>query len=217
MAFKVVLPSSAASGKVGINYTSTYPCLSEENDFIPVKCLMDGEILTSKKTGKQSFLYQLNVPLKQNFTTGKFASFNQNLLSGNNWMKIKHVNLINRTYFGSAGIVVYICEDPYEVIPLMVMCVRTSKLFSLSKDESDLSKFCLLVDNSFINDEHHHKLFRNVKTYINETANEVDVLYTNNLKGLCLHSAEVKMPKFATITEVLQYSKSVNAELVENL
>lgn len=216
MSFIVKMPN-LTTGLPGVDYISSYPCLSDDNDFIPVNSLVDGEILTMKGATNRSFLYQLNTPIRYYQNIGRFNQFIENLEYGSKgWVKLRRADLVDVMYYGNAGTLVNFGED-YHAKPILLMCVRTSQLWSLKKDANETEKFTLLVDNC-INTPLHSKLLRNVKSYLQKVQEGgINILYTNNIESMCLCHRPVEKPKFATVTEMLGYSKTITEQVVQNL
>lgn len=199
-------------GHEGIDYTSFFPSLSENNEYIPIRTLMDGELITFKKSGKKNFLYKLCIPLDIG-TTGRVSRFCANLFT-TGWFKIQNLN-ITQPYFSTLGMVFHIREEDFTVTPLMALSVKSSQLFNIDRRNPNPNQFCLVIDNKFISHEEHFKVFRNVnKQYIEEASYEVDVLYTNDLMRLCFNSSKLSLPKFPTMIDTINHMKDINKELI---
>lgn len=204
----IKLPSSSIYGQDGANFTSVFPSLSQDNEYIPVRTLMDGELITFKKSGRKNFLYKLCIP-NDISVTGRVSRFCFNLFE-TGWFRIQNMN-ITQPYYSTCGMVFHIKEDDYTVTPLMALSVKSSQLFNVDRKNPDPNQFCLVIDNSFITNDEHFKVFRNVnKQYIEVAGSQIDVLYTNNLMGLCFNSPKLSLPKFATFAETVNHMKDVN-------
>lgn len=198
---------------IDTNYLSVNPTLANDNEFIPIHSLSDGDLITSKKTNEKTFVYKLNIPITGVDTYKRVSDFCK-LLNSNNtgWGTLSVPNIINK-YFAHNGILLYVTGE-LSVIPLLVVGVKTKYLFDIKREAPDPSKFSLVIDRSLINDEEHKKLFRNIKReYIDIMDSHIDVVYTNNLLKLCYNPDSITTPRFSTVVEMMNHSKTVNEAL----
>lgn len=211
----VRIPNIRYYGAREVSYVEDYLSTTEENDFIPIITLNSGELTTIRNTGYKIFSYSLQVPAEDLYRVRKFTDFGSHLLhGGSSWYRIAHSTLI-KTYIGTSCTVIYIQDEPFQLVPLMVMTVKRRYLFQLNPRNPNPVHLCLLIDNKFINDEEHFKLYRATKKHCIDTLEkEIDVLYSNNILDLCFKQKELKLPKLTTITEILEHTNSIN-EIVQ--
>lgn len=188
-----------------------YTALSDDNDYIPVSSLSTGYrlILRSRKT----FMYGLPV-LHWGAGMRKIHLICQQLSQRVNGL-CSSGTVFKRCYLVGNGVVLWRRNEDYRDIPLLLLCVKKDYLFSIDKDNPNPSQFALVIDRSFITDEEHFKLYRNVKRiYIDEIEQYLDVVYTNDIVNRCF---EVSLPKpgYKTITEMLNGFKQVNKLVVK--
>lgn len=200
------------------NHYSDYTSISEENEYIPINSLSHGDLYESN--GKRIFIYQLVVPFDGDITVRRITGFCDYMMGRgsyiNYWVKLKHLTVINRTYLASAGTIVYRDDVLGKFIPLMVVAVRREFLFSINRQNPDISQFVLLIDKSFYNDAEHYKLYRSVlKYYENIISKDIDVLYSNDIMRLCYNPGKpIELPKFKSVIEMKASFASINS-LVE--
>jgi len=212
----LAIPNSTR-GNLEETYITEYTSLLEDNDFIPIHSLRDGELITNRVTGYKNFLYHLTIPMVYVSLVRRINTFCGRLFNNsvNDWYKLVHTN-ITRRYIVNSGMLVYLQEEPFKVVPLIVMCVKRKDLFNISSINPDISKFCLLVDRKLILDEEHFKLYRNIKKYyLNLIETQIDIMYSQDITQLCYKGAEMSIPKFNTIVETLDYINS-NNQIVSN-
>lgn len=219
MALVVTLPRNPTPSYSldGVNFVSTIPVLSDDVEFIPICTLADGEVLTYKKSGKRSFLYSLKVELFCN-QTHKFVDFCRNLHTNRHSSYRMETISLKHKYIATYGTILQLQEEPFEVIPLMSMCVKQRYLFELNRRNISMRHLTLVIDKKFINDEEHFKLFRNVnRLYIEEVMKHIDVLYTDDITETCFKSPKINLPKFATMQENIQYMKDINKVVAKSV
>jgi hypothetical protein len=212
--------SNGVHGFIETQHITEFTSSSEESQFIPVNSLIDGELINFKN--RRTFIYSLALPIPniRDFRKAKkFSTFCKVILGERDigsWSSIEHRSLI-KTYICCHGIILCVEEFPVKIFPLMVMSVKKDYLFSFSKDNPEPNKLCLVIDNSFINNPEHFKLYRNVKKYyIDDMEEKIDSHYTHNIMDSC-YKAEITLPKFKTIPDMIKHTNSINEVLTKSI
>ena len=125
------MPTFGMSGQDGLHFTSVFPSLSSDNEYIPVCSLMNGELITFKKSGKKNFLYRLCIPNSIS-VTGRVSRFCANLFQPGGFFRIQNLN-ITEPYYSTQGMVFHIREEDFTVTPLMVLCAKSNQLFNIDR------------------------------------------------------------------------------------
>ena len=201
-----------------VKFMEDYFSMSEDNDFIPIWSLTNGDLVI-KPTGEKHFLYNLTTPVDRVAITTKLSYFAENLFSNRAYeWKVLHHSTIKRRYYSHNGILLYIQDSPFKVVPLMVLAVKKRYLFSIDKNNTDISHYCLLIDNKLLEDDEHFKLYRNIKKhYLSVISKDIDVMYSNDITKLCYNQRKLDIPKFTTITQTIEYLRGLNDVLLSNL
>lgn len=213
--FRIVIPPSAINGYDSNGVISQFPSLADDNDYIPIHSMMDGEVIKAAEDDYKNFFYELSVTTNSVSRVRKFSSFAQNLFTSNSsyvrWLEINHPTLIRR-YIGTGGLLIHLETDPvFKATPLIVLAAKKRYLFSINKTAPDPSQFCLLIDRRLILDEEHFKLYRNIKKhYVNIMEQHIDSMYSYDITKICFRRRDLSMPKFKTITEMMNYTQSIN-------
>lgn len=198
-------------------YIHSHDTLSINNDYVPTYSLMDGIMISGTRKVLQ---YGLGYKSSRIHQKSKFSDFAAHLYFGihDHWIQLSNSSIGNK-YIAKGGILIH--EDYNEELksvatPLMMMTVKTRHLFDIKKGEFKPYQFCLLIDKSFSNPEH-FQLFRNLKKYyINIAGKVVDVMYCNSIIET-VFSNPVRLPRFATIAEAVEHTKSMNQLILNNL
>lgn len=203
----LLIPSSSYT-RYGLE---DYLCSSDDNDFIPVNSLCDGEriIIKSGKTERTSFNYSLIAPTFEEVSiTRKITTFCQALGIVRPTPILMQDAIIK--YVATYGSLVYYQEQPFKLIPLVVLAVKKRYLFSLERNNLNPSHFCLLIDKKCITDDKHFKLYRNVKKHYIDLIGDIDIMYCTNLTQVCYKERPISLPKFKSITEMTEHLDSIN-------
>lgn len=218
-------------------YSSAGSCLSFENEYVPVLYLKDGELITSINSNSPSvFIYNLIVKQPScapsitainnycKYIVGR-NTYNSNVVYGD----FKRFDIpvgeyrISNHYVGTNHFIACFGQTN-RTIPQVLMClaVRRDKVINLVKngyreETIDKNDLVLLIDNSFIRDEIHFKLYRNIKRSYIDNIKDFDVLYTNNLHALCFNEFRITPPRFRTILESQEYSQRITELVREQL
>lgn len=218
-------------------YSSAGSCLSFENEYVPVLYLKDGELITSINSNSPSvFIYNLIV--KQPICAPSITAINNycKYIVGRNtdnsntvYGDFKKFDIpvgeyrISNHYVGTNHFIACFGQTN-RTIPQVLMClaVRRDKVINLVKngyreETVDKNDLVLLIDNSFIRDETHFKLYRNIKRSYIDNIKSFDVLYTNNLHALCFNEFRITPPRFRTILESQEYSQRITELVREQL
>lgn len=199
-----------------------YPSLSIDSDYIPINSLSDGECIINKATGSKLFLYSLHLPSSNYFfSVRKFTIFCANISNIRNidtWFEL-FIRDITKRYVGNYGMIVNIEDNPMKLVPLMLIAVKQRYIFNISREETDLSKFALIINRRFIDDESHFQVYRNIKRlYIDPVfEGKLDIVYTNDIIRLCYGNQSLSLPKFKTINEMVNHTKSINSLISQTL
>lgn len=198
-------------------FIQSNPCLASDNEFIPVTCLKGADVFTKESTGDKNLFYNLTFPIPASLSnyTARFGAFCDFMVSERNWIKIRKADVTGQ-YLSRAGSLLHI-NSSLEATPLMLLCVKSKKLFTVNRAAPDKKDFCVVVDRKLIfGSEENNKIYRNVnKLYLSlAEAQGIDVLYTNNLIDVCFNAPYLKLPKFKTINEVIAYTKNISQLLL---
>jgi len=198
------------------NCIFTNPSLCEDNEYIPIHAMKDGELTINEITGQKSFFYGFIVPehIVCNYTR-KFSDFAANMSKhGLYWCRLNHLSVrgSNGIYYSNNGILLYKNTVSNIVTPLIIMTVRKRYLYSVDVNNIDDSQFCLLIDKKLsAEDSPHYNVYRNIKKYyINTIEKSVDYLYSSDIMKLCYNEVILKLPITNTVTEMIEEMNSIN-------
>lgn len=203
------------------NKEKLYSALSEDNEYIPIQCLKNGEILKLTDRERKILVYSLPVPTLSSAGVTSLINrfcgvlFKMRRTETGSWTTISDRVMLSK-YYADVGILLHL-DDNYEFKPLLMLTVRRDYLFRM--DKGNPAHFCLVIDNSFIRGStDSSKLYRNVKRiYIDELEkNQFDVLYTNDILRVCF-SKSIELPKFESITDMTSDFSSMNQSLLDSL
>jgi hypothetical protein len=122
-------------------------------------------------------------------------------------------------YYAGSGYVYYFNQITLEFRILMLLCARVNRLKNVLVDTSNVddNDFCVLVNNSCINDEGDHLIYRNVKrAYLDCINKEVDILYTNNLMNLTFKSS-IQKPMFKNVIQMSENNKILQQAVIDGI
>lgn len=206
-----IIPNSSISySNIKHNFTLQHTSLASDNEFIPVNTLENGTLLSNH--GNKDFLYNFMM-YKHVFSTSRYNSFVGNIISSHidrtTQISRVDINSTGNRYYSNSGMVFTKLEDDFTYNPLLVLCIKSKYLY-IPKKELKNKHFALLIDNSFLSNDTHHKIFRSVKKYYIDSIREIDILYTDNIMERCYNSKVLKLPKFKTIPELFQHTQTLN-------
>lgn len=131
--------------------------------------------------------------------TNKIALFCDTLYGhNNNWaMKMVRGDYEDKNYYVTANMIYRYLPHMYEIVPLMMTCVKTAEFHNVDWSNPDVRQFTILVDLKFIIE--HNDLYRNIKrSYLNIVSGEIDVLYTSRMLDLTFAS-KIELPQFTRL------------------
>jgi hypothetical protein len=213
MEVKIVIPDRLDTTS---EHILLYPSISTDVDYIPVNAMVDGEVFF---TNKNRVIYYHLMYNTSSYTVRNFRLFSKYIVSasGHYYDNFRLVNAnIKKRYTASTGSVLYYPDDNINnAIPMLQLCVKKRRLFNpIDRNNPDPTRFCLVIDKKFMEDEEHFKLYRNVKKfYIDEMSKIVDIVYVDSILASCFN-AEIEAPTFSTIAEMRDFSKNINKLLV---
>lgn len=214
MSMRITVPIDPTSvGAVEMEYTDILTCFASDNDFIPVSCLRTGIKLKSTN-GKQDFMYKVRL-YHSRHVDRRYANF----LMGMETAYIGQTHKMaatNGQYLSTNQMILF--EDlEGNVVPLMAFCLKQKHLFNSEGDRLHPDRYSLIVDNSFINNDLHFKIYRNVKKYyIDKVSPDIDMVFTNSIKKACFNN-EVKAPVFKKLTDKMKYSQVITQDVITEL
>jgi hypothetical protein len=189
--------------------------LSSDNEYIPIHSLSEGELV--RRGDHKVLIYKFHVPGSQ-LQSHKYNEFCEALRLDmrpreHSWCRYRHSSH-ESDYVANKGTIIF-RSNP--TVPMMMMAVKHKYLFDIAPKERDLSKFALVINNDFINDAEHFKVYRNVnKLFIEKIADKIDMVYTNNIMSVLFNDKSFKPPKFLTIQQSLDYANKMNSILSEH-
>lgn len=212
----IEIPNFIIDRRIQDYIISDYPSISIDNEFIPVHSLNNGTLLRRGESDRL-LVYSLDVQIRNIYIEQRFSTFSESIATNNTtWMKLGHPT-INRTYIGIYGLVVYFEENEIKPEPMVALCVRRKKLFSISKESPDPKHFCLVINRKLYKDEEHNKLYRNLNRFYVEPMSEiVDVYHTDKILELCYNSNGFSLPKFKTIQENIECMNMANQLIINS-
>lgn len=198
-------------------YSQKFDSLSINNDYVPAYSLVEGTLFSSKRKVLQYNLVYKKARMGQK---RKFSDFASHLYYGirSDWAILSHPSINARRYIAHNGILVnsVLTGNNDVVTPLIMLAVKTRHLFDIKRGEFKPYQFCLLIDKK-LSEPEHFTLFRNIKKYyINVAGRVVDVMYCNSIIET-VFSNPTNLPKFSTIAEVVEHTKSMNQLILNNL
>lgn len=112
------------------------------------------------------------------------------------------------TYVLTKGFLGFVDEN-HNVVPLIVLTVKSDSLQTLDKDNLDKSKFCLLINNRVYNSQH-ALMYKNMRKYYVDTLTleGVDILYTNDINKWIYNDTKF-IPKFNSILDLQKHLSTI--------
>lgn len=194
-------------------FKSDYISSSIVSNFIPYHALLSGKLLTNGSN--KALLYSLDVPVYVDYTPTSYEAFFTNLLSGGVWNKLNKKN-IESDYRCRIGQLVQIVENT--VVPLVVLVVNREHVFSINKENPDLSKFFVVISTQFSESKKHSNLYKNFcKQYLAFAMKKVDIIYTRDIENFCYKQIPITPIKPKTIAESKTMYQSLTFDLISTM
>jgi hypothetical protein len=190
----------------------TQPTCSELNSYVPFYSLFTGT--TMNKNNRKVLNYNLvgsvdDAYMSNGYTDTRYQNMIDTMRVRLGLRRVCTTRNRDKTYIALKGFLGYL-DTNLNIIPFVVLTVKSDSIFKLKKEELDLTKFCLIINSSLINPDH-MVMYKNLKKlYIDPIiAMGVDVLYTNDIKKQCYNKFDY-IPKFKTIAEMNEHLKTIN-------
>lgn len=206
---------------------TVYPAISTESEYIPIHSIASGEsirVTVRNTVVKRAFSYGFTLPHAY-YSYGRVGDFCTLMesMNINRWATFFNTGYGDRVYIGSYGTIAVSDSrnshlDDLSPTILMTLAVKQKYLFDITPtNNTNLTKFALVIDRKFITDENHFKLYRNIKrSFIDQVENKIDIIYTNDLMRLCFNNS-LSLPRFRSINEMVEYTNSMNSLISQNL
>lgn len=181
---------------------------SKVSPFVPFISLFNGT--TISKGGDKTLLYSLPLVMNQR-GMGKYNKYLQAVNHMAESLYIKNLTTTRnpKTYQVAKGFMGCMDEN-YNVIPLIVLCVKSDAIYSLDKNNLDKKKFCLVINTAVFSEEH-ALMFKNMRKYYVDTMADdgIDILYTNDINSWLFNPLDY-IPKFNTVTDMVNHLGTIS-------
>lgn len=180
---------------------------SKVSPFVPFISLFGGKTII-KGTDK-TLLYSIPVTLQgDTYRVSKYLPA-VNHMADSIYLKALSTTRSTKTYQIGKGFLSYVDEN-FDVIPLIVLCVKSDAIFSLNRKNLDAKQFCLII-NTDVFTQDHALMFKNMRKYYVDilAADGIDILYTSDIKKWLFNPLDY-IPKFNTVTEMLSHLGTIS-------
>jgi len=178
-----------------------YPADSVSSPFIPIHAVRNGVFI--KKGDQKVLLYNLEIDTNYN-KVGMVSKIIGAMESNSNYPRYfeKHIGFL---YYADKGQLVDM-TDRLNPKVLVQLCVKKEYLFTLKSEVVQEHKLALIV-SKFLQT---HKIAKTVENnYIQAQADNLDIIYTNNVYNLCYHG-RIEAPKAATFPQYMEQCNYMN-------
>lgn len=181
---------------------------SKVSSFVPFISLFSGQTII--KGDDKTLVYSMPMMLNQSsaYKVSKYMNA-VNHMAESIYIKNLTTTRNTQTYQVAKGMLSYVDEN-FEVIPLIMLCVKSDAIYSLDKTNLDHKQFCLVINNAVFSQEH-ALMFKNMRKYYVDvlTADGIDILYTSDIKKWLFNPMDY-IPKFNTVTEMVNHLGSIS-------
>lgn len=182
---------------------------SKVSPFVPFISLYLGHTIT--KGEDKTLIYSMPVVLTLNNSYG----LTKYLHAVNHMTESTSIKILKTTrnpviYQVAKGMLSYVDEN-FEVVPLIMLCVKSDAIYNLNKDNLDTKQFCLVINNAVFSQEH-VLMFKNMRKYYVDilAADGIDILYTSDIKKWLFNPLDY-IPKFNTVTDMVNHLGSLSS------